>query len=107
MGQVSTEQLREFEAKHKRIAHVETEQGDIVVRKPTKAEWKAAYAAGLCDARMRENFDAADRLIRDCCVYPELPELAAMVDDAPGIVLLCLDPLLKLAGVVAKERAGK
>jgi hypothetical protein len=94
-----------LESKHSKVAKVETELGDIVLRKPNRAEFRAAWAKGIFDLKMQVNLDALDRMVRDLCIFPSLAELDSILDDAPGALLLCLDPIVRLSGMVQRERS--
>jgi hypothetical protein len=107
MHAIDDTQLAALRAKHGEVAVIETEEGDIVLRRPTKAEFKAAWAAGIFDLKMAVNYDALDRCVRDLCVAPDRGQLDGMIEHAPGALLLCLDPIVRLSGMVARERQAK
>jgi hypothetical protein len=104
---ISDKALSELETKHGKVEKVEAGGGDIVLRKPTKAEFKAAWAKGVFDLKMNVSYDALDRLVRDLCVFPDRETLDKMIDDAPGVILLCLNPVVSLSGMAGREAAGK
>lgn len=89
------------------VRAVETARGTAVFRKPSRAELKRAAQKGAFDPKMRDNLDAGDTLARACVIHPSRETFDAWIEDKPATPILCLGPLLELAGLVSQEEAGK
>ena len=107
MKQISEDEFKALETKHGRVQKIETHAGDVVLRKPTKAEFKAGFQKNAFNLKLEVNLDAVERMAKDLCVFPTIGELDAMIEDSPGILLLCLDPIVTLSGMVQRDTQGK
>lgn len=103
---VTKEILDELEVKHKRIAHLKGKSDDgappweIVIRKPSRAEYKQYRAQSHNQATVA---DAQEILVRKIAVYPTGDALEALLDDWPAIPEACGKALGALTGLSAAE----
>lgn len=95
------EVLEALEVEHGRhgvgIWRVPTEVGMVVVRKPTPAKYRAFVDRGKNDQNSLEQF------CRDFVVYPDKHAFNQIVLEQPGTVKRCVDALVYLAGIRARE----
>lgn len=96
--------LEKLKAEHGEVAEVSTPCGTLVFRKPKRAEYKR-HLAKVFDEKQRP--DAVEWLARVCVVHPTREAFDAMLEDKPGIPILCADALAKLAGAAQGEDEGK
>ncbi len=102
---IGQKEIQEFEDKYKRIAHVkgkgEPPPWEIVLRKPTRAEYKQFRSQNHNDA---VKADSQEILIRKLAIYPTVEQLDALLDDYPAIPEACGDALRHLAGLAVDEQ---
>lgn len=80
------------------------EQGGIVVRLPTRAEW-ARFQSQLGDDKRISK--AMEQFVRDCLVYPDKPAFEAMLDARPGLASTWGKTLGEKAGAGREIEAKK
>lgn len=89
------------------VRAVETARGTAVFRKPTRGEVNRAAQKGAFDPKMRDNLAAGEQLARACIIHPSKETFDAWIEDKPATPIVCLGPILELAGLQAQEDAGK
>ena len=98
------QQIDELEAKHLRIEVVRGEgekpPWEIVLRKPTRAEYKQFRAHMHDPARIA---NAQEVLVLKCVVYPDPERLDALLEEWPGIPEAAGDALRRLTGLGAAD----
>ena len=102
---LSTEEITALTATHKRIAHVigKDNAWEVVLRKPTRAEYKRYRGLIHGDGKA----EASEWLARATCVYPPSPDaFDALLEDYPAIPEACGSKLGELLGL-ATEQAAK
>jgi hypothetical protein len=95
---ITESELLELEARYGRIAHIKGEDDawEIVLRKPTRAEYK--IFRGMLHDEARKS-DAVEMMFWKMCVVPaDKQMLDALVNDYPAIPEACAGKILKLAG---------
>ena len=96
--------LEELEALHKRIGVVTHPDGKtwaVVLRKPTRNEYKLFKANANNPAATSES---QERLFKATCVLPAgLPAIEVLLDDWPGIPEACSKTFSMLAGMTGIE----
>lgn len=90
-----------------KCAMVDTVIGPVVLRRPSRPETRFAVEQGLLDPAMKANLAAADKLSRQCVIYPAKESFSNSLDEYPLIPIVCLSALITLAGIGAKDSAGK
>ena len=106
MGTVTQKQLDEFEATHKRIAHLKGKDGawEAVLRRPTRVEYKH-YRAQM--ANPSQASDAQEHLFRKLCIVPSTIEgVDALLDEWPAIPEAAGKMLIKLMGLETEDPKG-
>ena len=100
---ISQAQLNELEAAHKRIAHIvgKGEAWEIVLRKPTRAEYKQFRSKTHNPSQVA---DAQEILVRQIVVYPNRETFDALLEDYPGSPESCGPTLQDLVGMTADEQ---
>jgi hypothetical protein len=68
----------------------------VVIRRPSRAEWKKFRAHGSDDKRRQH---APENLVRECSVFPDVDRLNALLDRYPGLVETLTIELVQLAGM--------
>lgn len=99
---LTPEQLKEFEDKHGRIAHLHGCDcaWELVLRKPTRVEYSAFRKMGHNDARKA---DAQETLVRCIAVYPDKMAVDSLLEDWPGIPEAATKAIIKLTGMAVDE----
>jgi hypothetical protein len=100
---VDQKQYDEIVSKHggdENVKRVDTKAGTVVLRKPTRAEYKR-FRSLFWDEKRRS--DAIEMLVRDCVAFPPKEAFAAMLEDRPGIADRCGNVALELAGIVGDD----
>lgn len=69
---------------------------EIIARVPGRAEYRRFKTLALDE---RRRVDAAETLLRDCCLYPEPKELGELLERAPALAESFGSKLLELAGM--------
>lgn len=87
--------IDKLKAEHGEIYAVETAGVTIVVRPPSRAAFRR-FADRAADSNGR--YLAMETLLRDCVVWPTLPELDALLERKPGIAAPIAERLVQLAG---------
>ena len=110
---ITPEQLAAFEAQHKRIAYIKssetladgkTPEWEIVLRRPTRTEYKMLKQALNND---RTTVDAFEQCVRKLSLFPEGQALDVLIEEWPGIPEACWKAFERLAGMAgAEERKG-
>ena len=100
---ISKDQLEKLESEHKRILHVvgHAAAWEIVLRKPTRQEYKQFRAATHNQAQVA---DAQEMLVRRIVVYPSHETFDALLEDYPGIPEACGPSLQALVGMAGEEQ---
>ena len=88
--------IDELKAKHQDLTQLSQDETDILVKPPTRPQWKR-FRAFMSDERKRP--DAMEQLLRDCLVYPELTELDAMLERRPGLAESFGSSVVEMAGL--------
>ncbi len=101
---LTKDQIAEFEATHKRIAHVvgKDDAWECVFRRPTRAEFKRFRAQLHND---EQKADAQENLARSCVVHPPATGFDALLEDFPAIPEACGKALGELAGFAVNQSA--
>lgn len=99
---LTKEQIDELEVTHKRVAHLVGKGGtwEIVIRKPTRSEYKQFRANNHNEARVA---DAQEVLARQCVVYPSKEAFDALLEDWPGIPEAAGKAFRELMGMAVEE----
>lgn len=110
---ITPENLAAWEAQYKRIAHIKssetlpdgkTPEWEIVLRKPTRTEYKFLKQALKND---RTEVDAFEQCVRKLSLSPTGADLDALLDEWPGIPEASWQAFERLAGMAgAEERKG-
>lgn len=108
MQALTAEQIKEYETKYGRIAHLKGGGKDrdgnpgweIVMRKPTRQEYSAFRKLGHND---RTKADAQEDLVAATCVYPEKSQIQALFDEWPGIPEGATRAIMALSGMAVDE----
>jgi hypothetical protein len=87
--------------RHGEVVHLEGAGEEILVRRPTRADWMRFRKLGMGPKRHL----AAERLLRDCCVHPALDALDALLERRPAAAESFVERLLELAGADPATRA--
>lgn len=85
-----------------KLASVTTDVGLVLLKRPNAIKFKA-FIDNAEDVKHQD----AERLVRDCVVYPSKDKFDAMIAEQPGIVGGCSLAVARLAGVQAKAISGK
>lgn len=80
---------------------VETRVGSVVVKRPHAPAFRR-----FADAGSMKSADV-EKLVRGCLVYPDANGLDVILEEQPATLQRLADAVVTLAGVGAKERAGK
>ena len=81
---IEQSKLDEIKAKYPRVRVVETAGGTLVLRSPTRAEWRKFKALVLSDD-VQAQIGAQETLLFDTVVYPSKEEFGAMLDRYPAL----------------------
>ena len=102
---LSKEEIASLESTHKRVAHIIGRNGawEVVLRKPTRAEYKRFRSMLHNDA---QKADATESLARTCVVYPSREAFDSMLDEYPAIGDAAGGVLGELVGFTA-DQMGK
>lgn len=87
------------------IGVVRTDLGAVVLKRATPPAFKKFQ-----DLMARENpkqHELSGELVRPCLLHPAQAELDRMLAEQPHILIRCANVVSELAGVRAKEEAGK
>lgn len=76
----------------------------VVVRAPTRAEYKRFRAESLDDKRRA---DAVENLCRSCVVWPDAAEFSRILDRKPALADIFGAKVLDAAGATAEAEAVK
>jgi parvulin-like peptidyl-prolyl isomerase len=93
--------VAEREHGREKIATVETDLGMIILKRANPIHFKRFQ-----DSESVKTIDI-ERLVRPCVVYPDATRFDAICDELPATLTRCADRVATLAGVRAKELAGK
>jgi hypothetical protein len=98
---LSQEKLDELESVHKKVFHLEIDGQTIVLRKPTRGEWKKFRSDSTNDAKKS---DANEMLWRALVVFPSREEFSEMLEEYPALCESpeCTTGLKWLCGMVAE-----
>jgi len=101
-SRLTEEQLDDLESKHRRIAHLQGENGawEVVYRIPTRLELKA-FRGRAHNEKIQA--DAIEVLARQCVVFPPKEAFDALLQDYPGIPEASVQTFMDLAQVEAEE----
>lgn len=101
---LTQEDIDKLEVTHKRIAHLKGNgtppPWEIVLRKPTRAEYKRFRAMSHNPAQVP---DAQEVLARATVVYPTREEFDALLEEYPGIPEACGKSFTELSGIAHQE----
>ena len=84
---------------------VYTEQGVVIVRRPTLAEWRMYQAVGDADAEQK--LEAQDALVQACVVHPDLRTFRQIEEGLPYITAQLAGAASILAGYRLAHTAKK
>lgn len=102
---ITNETIAKLKAEHGDDLHLLEGAGhEIVVRVPSRAEWKR-FRAQQADAA--KNVDARETLLRGCIVHPAAADVAAIFEKRPGLVDTFGVELQTIAGVTAEATSRK
>lgn len=95
-------EVEALEATHKRVAHLKGtgDAWEVVLRKPTRAEYKRFRAMSHNPAQVAE---AQEILARSTVVYPSKEAFDALLEDWPGIPEACGKAFTELSGIAHQE----
>ena len=77
---------------------------DVIVRSPSRAEWKRFKAMGADD---RRRLDAGETLLWDVLLHPKREILDARFDRAPGLAEVFVAKVLEIAGALTETQHRK
>lgn len=77
---------------------------EVVVRAPSRPEWKRFRAAQADPAK---RIDAQEQLLRGCCVAPGSGDLSALLEKRPGLAETFGIELTEIAGLAEKATSRK
>lgn len=83
------------------IAVIEARAGCVIVRPP-----KRSHYARFRDKGAHKSEDL-EKLVRSCLVYPDAGALDAILDRQQGVLDVCANAVIKLAGFRDSEVSGK
>lgn len=81
---MSKQEIDDARTKHPRTRVCETAGGTLVLRSPTRAEWRKFKVLVMSDD-VAAQVGATENLLFDICVYPGRDGLAALLDSYPGL----------------------
>lgn len=87
---------QEILAKHPEAEVLTVGVHEIVVRVPGRAEYRRFKTLALDE---RRRVDAAETLVRDCCLYPDGNWLNDLLERQPALAEVFGGKLLELAGM--------
>ena len=97
--------LEKLEEEHgpigKKWDRVDTFEGMICVKRPHPATWKKF--AELDKVKSED----ADRFVRPCRIYPDVPEFNRLIEEEPAALIRCATKCCELAGLRRSEIQGK
>lgn len=79
---LSDDVLAELREKHKRVCHIRCGSVDLVLRAPTRAEYRTCRAKSHSPSTAA---DAQEDLVRAIVVYPARTDFDALLDEYPGL----------------------
>lgn len=68
----------------------------VIIRSPTEPEWERFQRDSLEPARRSK---AMERLVRDCCVFPEKKSVDEFLARLPGLSITFGDQIAELGGI--------
>lgn len=77
------------------------EDGAIILKRPNTVLFKAYQ-----DKQGNKSEDV-EKLVRTCVIYPEKIVFGAMLKEQPGLLMVCMGIVLRLAGFRAEDILGK
>lgn len=83
----------------RRLRQINACGASIVVRPPTEPEIVRVNTAAVDKER---RLTAANRLLRDCCVWPSEAALNDILRELPGLPLSVSDEILEMSGMTAE-----
>lgn len=81
---MNKQEIEEVRAKFQRTRVCETAGGTLVLRSPTRAEWRKFKVLVMSDDPGAQ-VGATENLLFDICVYPGRDGLAALLDNFPAL----------------------
>lgn len=99
---LSDDQIKELEAKHKRVARCGAVGGEweVVFRAPNRAEYKR-FRAAINNPNTAP--DAQEQLARQCVVYPSREAFDALLEEWPAIPEACSKAFSRLMGLAVDD----
>lgn len=93
---ITDAQHDELKSEHGKVLVVRTEAGDVAFKMPRRMAYKQFLARFLDDAKKRP--DALEDLARGNVVDPPLEEFDRLLEEYPGIAVLCGQQVNAFAG---------
>lgn len=97
--------LADAEAAHgplgRKIAAVDTDLGVVILKRPNHLLFRKFQDTG------EATFEGVYRLVRPCLVYPDVETFDRWLEEQSGILARCGGAVATLAGIRAKDLAGK
>ena len=81
---IDQSKLDEIKAKHPRVRVCETAAGTLVLRSPTRVEWRKFKSLVMSDD-VQSQISATEMLLFDIVVHPAREDFAALLDQFPGL----------------------
>ena len=94
---ISDEKVAELKAKHSDLTLLKAGSFEIVVRPPTREEWKRFRKEASDDAKKS---DSVEGILRACTVYPDASEVVSMLAKKPALAEKFGKEVLELAAGV-------
>lgn len=97
---LTDEQIETFRDEHKRIAVVDYQGYEIVMRRPKPGEWERFMASAVDEKRRVKGLEDLTRLM---IVYPDKATVEAIREDYPAFFAAMGGRAMELAGMVDAE----
>lgn len=98
---LNPETIANLKEKHSDIYLLEAGEHEVVVRPPTRGEYRRFRAMATDD---RKKPEAVETLLRDCVLYPESAEIERLLEKKPALADIFGGKVLELAGATEEAR---
>ncbi len=96
--------IERLKAEHGEVYLVEAGDVGVIVRPPTRAEYRRFRALAMDE---KKRADAVERLARDCVLWPDADGLDELLERRPALTEVVGGELLKLAGFAEEVEIKK
>lgn len=99
---LSKDQLSELDGKHGRTCHIVCGEIEVVLRAPTRAEYRRCRAATHNPSQMA---DAQEDLVRQIVVYPSTDDFDRLLEKFPGFCenKEVSEQIARFTGIIASD----